>query len=73
VATRPGPLLSIPRCCSNVRARHLGTFTVHRQKDGIEGETFGFRMETVDLGTDADNDPITTLAVEHSIRRSNRP
>ncbi len=33
---------------------------VTKQKDGVEGQEFAFELQTVDLGTDEDGDPITS-------------
>lgn len=37
--------------------------TVTKQKDGAEGETIGFDLEVVEVGTDDDGEPITTCVV----------
>jgi hypothetical protein len=39
---------------------------VRKQKDGKDGERFGFKLETVTLGFDADGDEITSCVVEHT-------
>jgi len=36
---------------------------VHKAKDGKDGESHGFRLEIVELGTDADGDPVTSCVV----------
>jgi len=38
---------------------------VSKQKDGEDGGQFPFRLRTVDLGTDADGNPVTSCVVEH--------
>jgi hypothetical protein len=40
------------------------TATVTAAKDDPDGATMGFRLHVVELGTDQDNDPITTCLVE---------
>jgi hypothetical protein len=40
------------------------SFTLERQKDGDDGAKFGFRLDQFEMGTDADNDAITSLIVE---------
>lgn len=42
-----------------------GVATVEKQRDGVAGERFPFRLEVVELGTDPDGDPITTCLVAH--------
>lgn len=37
-----------------------------KQKDGIEGQEFGFRLNMVNLGVDADGDPVTSCVVVES-------
>jgi hypothetical protein len=37
--------------------------TVEKVRDGVAGEQFAFRLEVIELGTDADGDPITTCLV----------
>jgi hypothetical protein len=38
--------------------------TVEKSRDGISGETFPFSLEVVNLGEDADGDPITTCVLK---------
>ena len=40
--------------------------SVTKMKDGDEGATHGFKLLTVELGTDEDGDPITSCVVEHT-------
>jgi hypothetical protein len=40
------------------------TATVEHMKDGAEGDVLAFRLETVEVGTDDDGDPITSCVVE---------
>ncbi|MEO8718914.1 MAG: AAA family ATPase [Burkholderiales bacterium] len=48
-----------------VLAVDRGVATVEKQRDGIAGEQFPFRLEVVEMGTDPDGDPITTCVVVH--------
>jgi RecA-family ATPase len=43
------------------------TAKVVHAKDDADGQEFGFRLEVVDLGSDSDGDPITTLIVEEDL------
>lgn len=49
-----------------VSKREDGTngVVVTKQKDGETGEEFGFRLRQVKVGTDADNEPITSCVLE---------
>jgi hypothetical protein len=38
---------------------------VRKQKDGVEGVDFAFKLVTVNLGVDDDLDPITSCVIEH--------
>lgn len=38
---------------------------VSKQKDGEDGAVFPFRLQVVDLGTDAEGEPVTSCVVEH--------
>ncbi|MGJ0485153.1 MAG: AAA family ATPase [Methylomicrobium sp.] len=38
---------------------------IRKQKDGIEGAEFAFKLLRVDLGVDEDLDPITSCVIEH--------
>ena len=42
-----------------------GIATVEKSRDGVAGERFPFQLVPVDLGTDADGDPITACIVRH--------
>lgn len=47
-----------------------------KAKDGRDGEEHGFRLKVVELGTDADGDPITSCVIEPdsgAIRQFSRP
>lgn len=48
-------------------------FRVDKQKDGEDSLSFDFRMEPVLLGTDADGDSITSLAVRQRLREAVQP
>jgi len=37
---------------------------IEKMKDGRDGDRYGFRLATIDLGMDADGDPLESLAVE---------
>jgi len=39
--------------------------TVEKVRDGVAGERFPFALDVVDLGADADGDPVTTCVVRH--------
>jgi hypothetical protein len=39
--------------------------TVEKVRDGVTGATFAFDLEVVELGLDADGDPVTTCLVRH--------
>lgn len=41
-----------------------GMATVVKTRDGPSGETFPFKLRVIDLGPDADGDPVTTCVVE---------
>jgi len=41
----------------------LRTLRVTKQRDGVDGQTFAFRLEPVELGTDQDGDPVTSCVV----------
>lgn len=43
-----------------------GLATVRKVRDGIGGERFGFALEPVELGTDADGDPVMTCLLNWS-------
>jgi hypothetical protein len=43
----------------------LRTVTLEKVKDGVEGPFGSFTLKQVELGTDADGDPITSCVVEH--------
>jgi hypothetical protein len=49
-----------------IRVEHERALTVTKQKDGEEGQDYGFKLETVALGVDQDGDPITSCAVIHT-------
>ena len=38
--------------------------TVEKVRDGVAGEQFPFRLEVIELGSDADGDPVTTCILE---------
>jgi hypothetical protein len=40
-----------------------GLFRILKQRDGMAGEEFGFRLEVVDLGADIDDDSVTSCVV----------
>lgn len=40
--------------------------TVEKSRDGVAGEKFSFTLEPVDLGVDADGDPIGTCLLNHT-------
>lgn len=40
--------------------------TVTKQRDFGSGDVFAFDLETVELGTDSDGDPVTSCVVKHS-------
>jgi hypothetical protein len=42
------------------------TATVTKQRDLVSGERFGFTLRAVDLGTDADGDPVSSCVVDQS-------
>jgi hypothetical protein len=42
-----------------------GMATIEKSRDGVAGERFPFELVPVDLGTDADGDPITACVVRH--------
>jgi len=41
-----------------------GEATVEKSRDGESGQTYGFNLRVVELGTDEDGDPITTCIIE---------
>ncbi len=41
-----------------------GVATVEKSRDGESGKTYGFKLRVVDLGMDADGDPVTTCIIE---------
>lgn len=43
----------------------VASMTVRKQKDGRDGECYPFAMDRVELGTDEDGDPITSLVAAH--------
>lgn len=43
----------------------VAAMTVRKQKDGRDGECYPFAMDRVELGTDEDGDPITSLVAAH--------
>lgn len=50
-----------------VRSDHDRVARVTKQKDGDDmGQEFGFRLGVVQLGMDADGDPVTSCVVEHA-------
>ena len=59
-----------------VRADQARSVTVTKMKDGEDGTEYGFALETVVLGFDADGDEETSCVVEHrdggSVRRVKR-
>ena len=48
------------------RSDELRCLTVTKMKDGEDGQEFGFKLVTVNLGEDADGDAITSCVVEHT-------
>lgn len=40
--------------------------TVEKVRDGVAGERFGFALEPIEIGTDADGDPVITCLLNHS-------
>lgn len=47
------------------RAQDARVVSITKQKDGHDGEEFGFRLENVRLGEDEDGKEITSCVVEH--------
>ncbi|OGI41830.1 MAG: hypothetical protein A2150_00505 [Candidatus Muproteobacteria bacterium RBG_16_64_11] len=41
-----------------------GVATVEKSRDGESGKSYGFKLRVVDLGLDADGDPLTTCIIE---------
>ena len=62
-----------------IRAEQERALTVTKQKDGEEGQDFGFKLLTVVLGEDDDGDDITSCVVEHTegtakaVRKAGKP
>ncbi|MGZ3184382.1 MAG: AAA family ATPase [Telluria sp.] len=48
------------------RAQDHRAATVTKQKDGEEGQEFGFRLNTVSIGEDDEGEEITSCVVEHT-------
>ncbi|HVB16497.1 MAG TPA: AAA family ATPase [Stellaceae bacterium] len=70
-ATRGGRGHSLLRCAVDTEiavARNgnagIATATVTKQRDGIAGEAVAFRLRPVELGRDADGDPVTSCIAE---------
>jgi AAA domain len=40
------------------------SFTVRKSKEGKDGQSFGFTLKVIELGTDSDGDPITSCVIE---------
>lgn len=40
--------------------------TVEKVRDGVAGERFGFALEPIEIGTDADGDPVMTCLLNHA-------
>jgi hypothetical protein len=43
------------------------TWTLKKSKDGADGESHPFRLDIVELGLDADGDPITSCVIGHDM------
>jgi hypothetical protein len=48
------------------RAQDHRAATVTKQKDGEEGQEFGFKLNTVSIGEDEEGEDITSCVVEHT-------
>lgn len=50
-----------------------GAATLEKVRDGVAGERFPFSLEVVELGEDADGDPVRTCLLNESDRPRSRP
>lgn len=49
-----------------IRSEDNRAMSITKQKDGEEGQDYGFKLKIVVLGTDLDGDPITSCVIEHA-------
>lgn len=57
-------LAAVDTAIEITREGEARTATIIKQKDGCDGDTFGFALKVHDLGDDADGDPVTSCTVE---------